>query len=112
MKKKIKNKNKSSEPSLFRQIVAIHYEQAKRRKAIRDLAKLEWSMEFLTEVVRRAAAAYKTDIAISVKSKGGNEIIIKSVNAEHSKYDDSFDIFNHLDDDVAIDRFIREHSKR
>ena len=46
---------KNKEPGLLRQIVAIHYEQAKRRKALRTLAKTEWIWEFLEAVVTHAA---------------------------------------------------------
>lgn len=42
---------KNKQPSLFRQMISIHYEQAKRRKALRQLVKAEWSMEFLMQVL-------------------------------------------------------------
>ena len=55
---------KNKEPGLLRQIIAIHYEQAKRRKALRTLAKAEWTWEFLESVVTHAADMQKKDIEI------------------------------------------------
>lgn len=99
------------EPSLLRQIVAIHYEQAKRRKALRILNKQEWSVEFLEALVIHAAKDLRQNIVITVTSPAGHKLEIKSVEGAN-KFDTSDDIFNHLDDDAAVNKFIREHSKR
>lgn len=99
------------EPSLLRQIIAIHYEQAKRRKALRILNKQEWSTEFLEALIVRAAKDLKKNIVISIKSPAGHELTIKSVEST-DRFDTSDDIFNHLDDDAAVNKFIVEHSKR
>lgn len=103
---------KDKEPSLIRQIIAIKYEQAKRRRALRILSKQEWSVEFMEYLCEHAAKVMHKDIIISVTSPVGHTLEIKSV-AEHAvslMADD--DIFNKLDDDVAVAEFIREHSKR
>ena len=102
---------KDKEPSLLRQIVAIHYEQAKRRKALRILSKQEWSVEFLEYLVLHAAKDLKQHIIISVTSPGGHKFEIKSVDSE-TKLDNDYDIFNHIDDDVAVNKFIRDHNTR
>ena len=99
------------EPSLLRQIITIHHEQAKRRKALRILSKQEWSVEFLEYLVIHAAKALKQNIVIEVTSPGGHKFEIKSVTSE-TKLDNDYDIFNHLDDQAAVDQFIREHNKR
>lgn len=99
------------EPSLLRQIIAIHYEQAKRRKALRILNKQEWSVEFLEALVTHAAKDLRQNIVITVTSPAGHKLEIKSVEGTN-KFDTSDDIFNHLDDDAAVNKFIREHSKR
>ena len=98
--------------SLIRQIIDIHWEQAKRRKALRNLAKAEWSFEFLAEVVRAAAKEFNNGIEICVESKSGNKIYISSLKDKSDPLMADDDIFNHLDDNAAIDRFIREHSRR
>ena len=103
---------KSKEPGLLRQIIAIHYEQAKRRKALRALAKAEWTWEFLESVVTHAADVQKKDIEIVIERKNGDRIIISSVKNRNTNLKEDFDIFNHLDDQAAVDRFIRENARR
>ena len=103
---------KNKEPGLLRQIIAIHYEQAKRRKALRTLAKTEWTWEFLESVVTHAADMQKKDVEIVIECKNGNKINISSVKNRNTNLKEDFDIFNHLDDQAAVDRFIREHAKK
>ena len=103
---------KSKEPSLFRQLITIHYEQAKRRKAIRQLAKVDWSLEFLTEVIRHAAVVMNKDIVIELETKGGHKMRLSSVKDHSNKLNADDDIFMHLDDEAAVQRFIRENSRR
>lgn len=103
---------KNKEPGLLRQIIAIHYEQAKRRKALRTLAKTEWTWEFLEAVVTHAADARKRDIEIVIERQNGDRIIISSVKNRNTSLKEDYDIFNHLDDQAAVDRFIREHAKK
>ena len=103
---------KNKEPGLLRHIIAIHYEQAKRRRALRTLAKTEWTWEFLESVVTHAADMQKKDIEITIECKNGNKISISSVKSRNTSLKEDFDIFNHLDDQAAVDRFIREHAKK
>ena len=100
------------EPGLLRQLIAIHYEQAKRRKAMRQLAKVEWTWEFLESVVTHAADLLKKDLVITVKSKYGHEFTISSVKNRNHDLDSDNDIFNHLDDEAAVQEFIRENTRR
>lgn len=103
---------KNKEPGLLRQIIAIHYEQAKRRKALRTLAKAEWTWEFLESIVTHAADMQKKDIEIVIERKNGDKIIISSVKNRNTNLKEDFDIFNHLDDQAAVDRFIRENARQ
>lgn len=98
--------------NLLKQIIAIHYEQAKRQKAIRLLSKVEWSFDFLSEVVRYAAKNLEKDIEITIESKYGHKIKISSVKDRRDYLATDDDIFCHLDDQAAVERFIREHSRR
>lgn len=100
------------QPSLLRQIVAIHYEQAKRRKAVRELAKAEWSLEFLTEVVCTAAEKLHKDVYIELETKGGHKMTLSSVKGRNQMLNTDDDIFNKLDDQAAVDKFIRDNSSR
>ena len=103
---------KNKEPGLLRQIISIHYEQAKRRKALRTLAKTEWTWEFLESVVTHAADVSKRDIEITIERNNGDKIVISSVKNRNTGLKEDFDIFNHLDDQAAVDRFIRENARR
>lgn len=103
---------KNKEPGLLRQIIAIHYEQAKRRRALRTLAKAEWTWEFLEAVVTHAADMQKKDIEIVIERKNGDRIIVSSVKSRNTNLKEDFDIFNHLDDQAAVDRFIRENARQ
>ena len=103
---------KNREPSLFRQIIAIQYEQAKRRKALRILNKQTWSVEFLEYLVQKAARTLNREVTFTVTSPAGHKLDIKAVRNWTSKLDDSDDIFNHLDDQAAVEAFIRENSRR
>ena len=104
--------NKMKEPGLFRQIIAIHYEQAKRRRALRYLAKAEWSLEFLTEVICHSAKVLGKDVEIELETKNGNKMRLSSVKGSSEQLVADNDIFNHLDDEAAVQSFINRHGHR
>lgn len=91
--------------------MTIHYEQAQRRKAIRNLAKAKWSFEYLTEVVRQASIMAKRDVEIEIETPGERIIRIKSTPGVTELTADD-DIFNRLDDEVAVNQFIAKHTPR
>ena len=105
-------RKKNKEPGLFRQIIAIHYEQVKRRKAIRTLEKVDWSIDFLTEVICKAADIMHKDVIIELETKAGHKMTLSSVKGRNATLNTDDDIFNQLDNDAALERFIREHSRR
>lgn len=98
-------RKEEKEPTLLRQIIAVHYEQAMQRKAMRQLSKLNWSVDFLAAVVQRC----KDDVVLTVRSPNGATLSISKNDAANTIIDD--DILMQLDDDAAVDRFIREHSR-
>lgn len=100
------------EPGLLRQLIAIHFEQAKRRKALRQLAKAEWSMEFLSSVIVHAAEMLHKDIEIMIESKSGHKMYISSIKSRDNSIKADDDIFNRLDDEAAVQQFIRDHTRR
>ena len=104
-------KKKDKEPSLIRQIITIHYEQALRRKAVRQLSKVDWSLDFLCEVLRKSSEMMKKDIVIELETKGGHKMKLSSVKDISNKLNADNDIFNHLDDEAAVQRFIRTYGK-
>lgn len=103
----------NKEPSLFRQIIAIHYEQAKRRKALRLLERQHWSVDFLSTLLLKSARMLGTPLELSIMSPDGvvMKITAKDLNTDDGRIDDT-DIFNHLDDASAVNDFIAKHSTR
>ena len=102
---------KNKEPGIIKQVISIWYEQAKRRRALRQLAKAEWSLEFLSEVLVHSARVLNRDIIIELETKQGHKMKLSSVLSK-SKLDTDNDIFNHLDDEAMVQQFIREHGKK
>lgn len=104
---------KSKEPTLLRQIITIHHEQALRRKALRILSKQSWSVDFLAVLLAKAAKLSSDNIQLTITNKDGVQFTMsyqQALKTDMSQLDDS--IFNHLDDDAAISRFISENSTR
>jgi len=102
----------NKEPGLLRQIIAIHYEQAKRRKALRILSKQVWSVEFFEYLIKKAAKDLHQNIEIEIESPAGHKMRMKAVTGEESQFSADDDIFNHLDDVAAVNAFIRANSTR
>lgn len=103
----------NKEPSLFRQIVAIHYEQAKRRKALRLLERQHWSVDFLSTLLLKSAKMLGTSLQLTIISPDDVKLVItaKDLKTDDGRIDD-MDIFNHLDDSTAVNDFIAKHSTR
>lgn len=108
----MKKEKRKKTTSLLRQVIEIHYEQAKRRRAVRQLEKAEWSLDFLSLAVRKAALELKHDISIELVTAGGHRMILSSLKFAGEKYVADDDIFNKLDDTAAVEKFIAEHSVR
>jgi hypothetical protein len=103
----------NKEPSLFRQIIAIHYEQAKRHRALRILEKQHWSVDFLSTLLLKSAKMLGTSLQLTIVSPDNVKLVItaKDLKTDDGRIDDS-DIFNHLDDESAVNDFIAKHSTR
>lgn len=106
-----KRKSEDGTISLLRQFLTIRHEQALRRKALRLLEKQEWSVDFLTALLVKAAKLYGSPVEMELTSPSGVKMKLTSVNAQ-TGLDDSDDIFNHLDDDLAVQRFISKHGRK
>lgn len=102
--------NKNKEPSLLRRIIEIHHEQAMRRKALRILNKQQWSVEFLEYLIKNAAQQLNQDITVEIENPSGYKLRITSVNASYHGFNNDNDIFNKLDDQAAVERFIADHA--
>lgn len=111
MRKRKDIKRKVKKPSLLRQLLVIHMEQAKRHKALRLLSQQVWSVEFLEYLVEHASKMNGREISLLIEDVDGRKLTIRSTgNANSLEYGDS--IFNHLDDQRAVDEFIAQNSRR
>lgn len=108
-----KKRNVRKEPSLLRKIIEIHFEQMRRRRELRRLQKQEWSYDFLSYLLINSAKLSGQNCILEIVNKDNMRIrlTIDSAKDAYAKLDDK-DIFNHLDDDAAIDDFINKHSMR
>lgn len=109
----MKKQTIAKEPSLLYKIITIHFEQAKRRKALRLLEKQSWSVDFLSTLLLKAARMYGSPLELTIHSPNGAvmRITAKDLATDDGRIDDT-DIFNHLDDKKAVDDFIARHSTR
>ena len=108
-------KKKEKEPSLFSQMIVIHTEQAKRRKALRILTKQSWSVDFLSLLLVKAGKVLGNGVQLEITNRDGMKITLtyqQATNTDISQIDDSNDIFNRLDNDAAVEDFIRRNSRR
>ena len=107
-------KRKSREPSVIRKVIAVLWEDAKRKRALRLLARQSWSLDFLSMALVKAGQHLGEGIAIAIENRDGTKITLTYDAATRSRavqdMDDS--VFMHLDDDLAVERFIRENSRR
>lgn len=104
------------EPSLFKKFITVVYEQAKRRRALRILEKQSWSFDFLALLLMRASKLSGEGLNMVITNKDGLAITLTHDSVKKSGVSDTLDpedsIFNHLDDELAIQDFIRTHSVR
>jgi hypothetical protein len=90
---------------------AVWVERNRVHKALRLLAKQEWSVEFLTALVIRAARISRQSMELEIMSPAGQRILIRSSDpAPASLRDDN--IFNHLDDEAKLQAFMREVNRK
>lgn len=110
-KKKIK---KDKEPSLFRKIVEIHFEQARRQRVIRQLQKQSWSFDFLALLLVKASQVSGQNLSLSITDREGVTYTLAYDRAKHADSVQQLDdtIFDHLDDDTAVANFITKNSRR
>ena len=113
MKGKRKKRPARERPYILK-IIDILHEDAKRRRAIRVLEKQSWGLEFLSAALVRAGKSLGEGISLVIVNRDGVRMELSYDSArsslEASGLDDS--IFMKLDDDLAVERFIRANSRR
>jgi hypothetical protein len=92
--------------SLLRQWIELNAERQKTHKALRILAKQEWSIEFLTALLIRASKITGEELEMTLKSPAGMTATIRTIDAPQTPFRDE-SIFNHLDDEFRVNEFIK-----
>ena len=95
---------------LIRDIIAIKAEEARQKKALRILAKQKWSIEFLTTLLQKAANAERKSLEMTVTDPEGRVLKVTALNNMNTS-ERSDNIFDHLDVDYAIKRFMEQIRK-
>lgn len=83
-------------------------ERQKVHKAMRILSTQEWSLEFLTALLVRAANIAGKPLEMQIVSPNGVRYIVRSQGAEVPQALQDDDIFNHLDDENRIKAFMEQ----
>jgi hypothetical protein len=84
----------------------ISLERVRINKALRRMNKQEWSIEFLTAMLYRAARHYGQQLEMTIVGPGGMAITVRTTdNKPPTNYSDD-SILNHLDDELKVRQFI------
>lgn len=108
------SKTKIKEKGLLRKLIDIYWEQAMRRRAVRNMSKLSWSLDYLSLMLVKASRIIGSGVQLVIQDTSGKTVTLtydKALQSDALKQLDD-DIFNHLDDDTALNDFIRKHSTR
>ena len=105
MKKKFKPKK---EPSLLRKVIQVYWERAQERKAERTLARQVWSLDYLAKALDKAAAMGKSGLSLTIEDRDGRRLTIESKDFSAPEAG----ILDRIDDDAAVQEFVRMHSVR
>lgn len=103
---------KKRDPSLLKQVWDVYSERYRVHRALRLLKKQEWSVEFLTAMLIRAANMVHKPLEMTIIGPGGTRIIINTLESPTPIALQDESIFNHLDDEMKIRSFISEANKR
>lgn len=114
MRNRTKKLKPVKEPSLFRKLIDIYFEQARRRKALRTLQRQSWSFDFLALLLVKASKMAGHGLSLVVSDREGKSYTLTYDSARNADSLKSMDdsIFDHLDDEAAVSSFISKHSVR
>lgn len=105
-------KNKYREPGLLGKLLNIYWEQAKRRKALRLMSRMSWSVDFLCLLLVKSARVLGNGITLEVVNRDGQSMrLTYNKSMIDSTYDIDDSILNHLDDDTAVAEFVARNGR-
>ena len=86
-------------------------ERMKIHKALRIMNKQEWSIEFLTALLIRAAHTSNQQLEMAIIGPNGYQFLIRTADSNQSQTFPDDDVFNHLDDENWIRHFTEQVNK-
>jgi hypothetical protein len=86
-------------------------ERAKIHRALRLANKQDWSVEFLTALLVRAAKVYGSALEMDIVGPDNVRLTIRTVDKIETPYKDD-DILNNLDDQLKVDQFVEMMQRR
>lgn len=100
--------------SLLRKVIDIYWNQAQAARARRILVKQTWSIEFLATVLATAARMNGNyDMQVTIVNKDGMSITLTASDCtRHVTASTGTSILDQLDNDAAVEQFIRQNSRR
>jgi hypothetical protein len=91
--------------SFVKELWLLWKERQLTRRALRILNEQEWSVEFLTSLLVRAAAIRKQPLEMTIMGPRGTAIKVNTLDDTGQAIADD-DIFNHLDDELKIKQYM------
>jgi hypothetical protein len=94
--------------NFLKQLWDLIVERRRTRKALRLLAKQEWSVEFLEALLVRASRTAGKPLQMEVVSPQGVRLVVTTLEEKRGGTLKSENIFDRLDDAVAVNQFIAQ----
>jgi hypothetical protein len=104
----LKKKDSASFGSFLKEAWALYKERVLTRRALRLLNKQEWSVEFLTAMLYKAAKAYGQSLEMTITGPGGVNMTIRTADKENPTRFKDESILERLDDELAVQQFISQ----
>jgi hypothetical protein len=94
-----------------KQLWELWVERCKTRKALRELSKQTWSIEFLTTLLVAAAKRTHQQYSMTITSPQGANVTVTTLDMPGQTTQD-VDIFDFIDDDVKVKQFMDMAAKK
>lgn len=105
---------KQREPSLLRKIVDIYWHKAQAVKARHILIKQTWSMDFLAHTLATAARLSNDyTMQLVITNKDGMSVTLTCADTKRVQQEANMtSILDQLDNEAAVDAFVRANARR
>lgn len=95
---------------MLREIIRIYYERALARKAMRILAKQEWSVEFLETLLVKAAKSCGQPLEMQLVAPNGARLLVRYSERDNKDHVDD-NVLDRLDDAAFIENYVLKNGR-